>query len=106
MCWIVKEVRNNLKDDYPEDKYMIRIRPEERAGTWQIKADVRPRDGNERFKLGATWAIPPLDSAIRCQVDDWAKPKLAQKPTWARVVAGTGGGHGNGSNAAVQDMDS
>ncbi len=58
-----------------------------------MKADVKPWEGKERFKLGATWAIPPLDSSIREQVDDWAKPKLAQKQSWAKVVAtGSAGG--------------
>jgi hypothetical protein len=68
---------------------MIRIRPEERAGAWQIKADVRPREGKERFRLGATWAVPPLDPVIRDGVEDWAKPKLATRPTWAKIVAGS-----------------
>jgi hypothetical protein len=71
----VKTMRENIVKEYPEDKYMVRIRPEERAGSWHIKADVRPQEGNERFKLGATWAVPPLDPAIRDQVEDWAKPK-------------------------------
>jgi hypothetical protein len=82
----VKEMRTKINTEFPEDKFMVRIRPEERAGNWQIKA-VKPREGKERFKLGATWAIPPLDSAIRDQIEDWAKPKLAQKPSWAKVVA-------------------
>ncbi len=79
---------------------MVRIRPEERAGNWQIKADVKPREGKERFKMGATWAIPPLDSAIRNQIEDWAKPKLAQKPSWAKVVA-TGSAGNTGDNAGT-----
>jgi hypothetical protein len=85
----VKKMRGKLVAEYPEDKFMIRIRPEERAGSWQIKADAKPREGNERFKLCATWAVPPLDSSIRDQVEDWDKPKLASKPTWAKIVAGT-----------------
>jgi hypothetical protein len=93
----VKEMRTRITADYPEDKFMVRIRPEERAGNWQIKADVKPREGKERFKLGATWAIPPLDASIREQVEDWAKPKMAQKPSWAKVVA-TGSAGGQTSN--------
>jgi hypothetical protein len=85
----VKKMRGKLVAEYPEDKFMIRIRPEERGGSWQIKADAKPREGNERFKLCATWAVPPLDPSIRDQVEDWDKPKLATKPTWAKIVAGS-----------------
>ncbi len=35
------------------------------------------------------WAVPPLDPAIRDGVEDWAKPKLATRPTWAKIVAGS-----------------
>jgi hypothetical protein len=99
----VKVMRENIVKDYPEDKFMVRIRPEEQAGAWQSKADVRPREGNECFKLGATWAVPPLDPAIWDQVEDWAKPKLAQKPTWAKVVAR--GAAGTAATTAVSGMD-
>jgi hypothetical protein len=101
----VKEMRTKISAEFPEDKYMVRIRPEERAGNWQIKADVKPREGKERFKLGATWAIPPLDSAIRDQIDDWAKPKLAQKPSWARVVATGSAGSTVASAVSASTMD-
>jgi hypothetical protein len=97
----VKEMRTKINSEFPEDKFMVRIRPEERAGNWQIKADVKPREGKVRFKLGATWAIPPLDSAIRDQIEDWAKPKLAQKPSWAKVVASGSAGNTLDSAAAV-----
>jgi hypothetical protein len=96
----VKEMRSRVAKEYPEDRFMIRIRPEERAGTWQIKADVRPREGKERFRLGATWPVPPLDPTIRDQLEDWAKPKLASKPTWAKVVAGS---HATDSSASVSN---
>jgi hypothetical protein len=91
----VKEMRSMIVKEYPEDKYMIRIRPEERAGVWQIKADVRPREGKDRFRLGATWAVPPLDPVIRDGVEDWSKPKLATRPTWAKIVAGPAPASGN-----------
>jgi hypothetical protein len=83
----IGKMRSKLAVEYPEDKFMVRMRPEERGGTWQIKADVRPRESKERFRLGATWPIPPLDPAVRDQVEDWDKPRLAPKTTWAKVVA-------------------
>jgi hypothetical protein len=82
MVGLVKEMRSSLKDKY-DDKYYVRIRPEEREGKWRIKADVKPKDSNERFRLGATWEIPPMCPDVRKKNPGW------MNPTWAQVVAGT-----------------
>jgi hypothetical protein len=79
MVGLVKEMRSSLKDKY-DDKHYIRIRPEEKDGKWRIKADVRPRDSTEKFKLGATWDVPPMCPDIRKAAPGWVTP------TWAQVV--------------------
>jgi hypothetical protein len=94
MVGLVKDMRNNLKEKF-DDKYFVRIRPEERDGKWRIKADVKPREGNERFKLGATWEIPPMCPEIRRKVPGWATP------TWAQVVASNGASKNN--SEAMED---
>jgi hypothetical protein len=82
MVGIVKEMRSSLKEVFPEDKHFIRIRPEERDGKWKIKADVKPKEGDSRFKPGATWDIPPMCPEVRKRNPSWIKP------TWAQVAAG------------------
>jgi hypothetical protein len=82
MVGIVKEMRSSLKEVFPEKKHFIRIRPEERDGKWKIKADVKPKEGDSRFKPGATWDIPPMCPEVRKRNPSWIKP------TWAQVAAG------------------
>jgi len=77
----VKEYRKKIQDmGYGEDSHYIRIRPEERDNTWRIKAEVKRKDSQDRFKAVANFAIPPLDSGIRELGQDW------YKPTWTLVV--------------------
>jgi hypothetical protein len=76
----VKELRGSLKEKY-DDKHYVRIRPEEREGKWRIKADIKLKDSNDRFRLGASWDVPPMCLNIRKVTPGW------DKPTWAQVVA-------------------
>ncbi len=71
----VKELRKVIVDmGCNPDTHYIRIRPEERDGSWQIRADTKVKEGNARFAPKVRWAIPPLDQQIRKTVKDWAKP--------------------------------
>jgi hypothetical protein len=83
MLGAVKDMRTALKEKY-DDKYYVRIRPEERDGKWRIKADVKAKDSNEKFRLGATWEVPPMCPEIRKKNPGW------MTPTWAQVAAGAG----------------
>jgi hypothetical protein len=94
----VKEMRASLKDRFPEDKHYIRIRPEEREGKWRIKADVKPRDSDGRFKLGATWDIPPMCAEVRKRNGQWVKP------AWAQTQS-PGSNAANVAGTAVTDME-
>jgi hypothetical protein len=89
-----KTVVYNLKEKF-DDKFYIRMRPEERDGKWRIKADVKPREGNEKFRLGATWEIPPMCPEARRKVPGWATP------TWAQVTAASVASRNNGE--AMED---
>ena len=90
MVGLVKEMRTTLADKY-DDKHYIRIRPEERDGKWKIKADVRKKEGTEKFRLGATWDVPPMCPEVRKKNPGWLKPTWAQRvsgePTEAAPVA-------------------
>jgi hypothetical protein len=81
MLGVVKDMRTALKEKF-DDKHYVRIRPEERDGKWRIKADVKAKDSNEKFRLGATWEVPPMCQEIRKRNPGWLTP------TWAQVVAG------------------
>jgi hypothetical protein len=78
MMDFVKTVRENVRRmGYNEDRQYIRIRPEERDGRIQLRADVKDKNGG-RFWVVATWGIPPLDKQLRGQNDlvaRWQRPE-------------------------------
>jgi hypothetical protein len=97
MVGLVKEMRTSLKEKFPEDRYYIRIRPEEREGKWRIKADTKRRgEESARFKLGATWEVPPMCPEVRKQNPDWVRPSWAQVAGASRDPAPSGTGEAEG----------
>jgi hypothetical protein len=79
MIGLVKDMRTSIKEKY-DDKYYIRIRPEERDGKWRIKADVKAKDSTDKFRLGATWDVPPMCPEVRKKNPGWITP------TWAQIA--------------------
>jgi hypothetical protein len=73
----VKTVRDEVRRMGYGDRHYIRIRPEERDGEMQIRADIKEKSGG-RFWTVATWAVPPADVELRGS--DAAKPKW-QRPS-------------------------
>jgi hypothetical protein len=71
---------------YPDSTHFIRIRPEERDGSWRIRADVKPKEGDGRFVSVASFDIPPLDESLKSNCAGW------QKPVWQRPTATKGPG--------------
>jgi hypothetical protein len=72
----VKEVREEVrKMGYGGERQYIRIRPEERDGKLQLRADVKEKTGG-RLGAVATWAIPPMEVELR--------GSEAIKPKWQR----------------------
>jgi hypothetical protein len=57
---IREEVR---KMGYKEQSHYIRVRPEERNGGIQIRADVKERNGG-RFVPKAVWQCPPVNKNL------------------------------------------
>jgi len=73
----IKTYRRVVQDmGFGEDTHFIRIRPEERDNVWRIKAEVKREDSEERFRMVATFAVPPNDTGVRGLGPDW------HKPTW------------------------
>jgi hypothetical protein len=57
-------VRDEVKKmGYSEERNYIRVRPEEREGRMQLRADVKDKKGG-RFGLIGTWDIPPMDKTL------------------------------------------
>ena len=76
----VKILRKAMVDGGTSDTInYIRIRPEERDGKMKIRADVKPKEGKEKFALKATWGVPAFDAKLR--------PAGWSTPTWADVAA-------------------
>ena len=78
----LKKMKEELKSKIDEESNFIRIRPTLSDGKWKIRADSRPKEGNEKFSHAASWEMPPADEAVRSKVKNW------HKPSWADVVRG------------------
>jgi hypothetical protein len=87
-----EELRNGGVDD---STHYTRIRPELKDGKWRIRADTKPKSGEGKFTLRATWPIMAADSNIRESEKEWSKP------TWAQVVSGSRKG-GNNVKGSVE----
>ena len=76
----VRELRKNIVDTgIDEATHYIRIRPEDRDGRLRLRADTKPKAGNGKFAIRATWNIPALDTTIRNRNRNWANPTMAEK---------------------------
>jgi len=76
MVEFVSVVRDQVRSQgYPDSGYYIKVRPEEREGKLQIKAEVKGKDAN-RFILKGVWSCPPLLRALWDSVPDLFKSQL------------------------------
>jgi hypothetical protein len=92
----MKKLKEELKNGGVDDStHYTRIRPELKDGKWRIRADTKPKSGEGKFTLKATWPIMAADSNIRESEKEWAKP------TWAQVVSGSRKG-GNNVKGSVE----
>jgi hypothetical protein len=95
----MKKIKEELKKGGVDDNtHYTRIRPEMKDGKWRIRADTKPKSGEGKFTLRATWPIMAADTSIRESDKDWAKP------TWAQVASGArkGGNSVKGSGEAME----
>jgi hypothetical protein len=61
MVGFVERVREEVREmGYRESTHFVRVRPEERGGSVQIRADVKEKNGG-RFQLKAVWQCPPAN---------------------------------------------
>jgi hypothetical protein len=91
---------------YQEQSHYIRIRPEERDGSWKIRADVKPKQGEGRFINVATFDIPPMDNNLKKHVSGWATPTWTRKVTaLAKETATCGQGGQEGAIGGSAEMD-
>jgi hypothetical protein len=61
MVGFVERIREEVRTmGYRESSHFVRVRPEERGGAVQIRADVKEKNGG-RFQLKAVWQCPPLN---------------------------------------------
>jgi hypothetical protein len=80
----IKVFRQSVRNmGYADEHYYIRIRPEERDGSWRIRADVKAKNSNERFFNVAAFDIPPLDNSLKTNCAGW------ENPVWKRTYPQT-----------------
>jgi hypothetical protein len=64
MVEFVEKAREEVrKMGYRDNTHYIRVRPEERGGSVQIRADVKEKNGG-RFQAKAVWQCPPLNKDL------------------------------------------
>jgi hypothetical protein len=108
----MKKIKDELKKGGVDDNtHYTRICPEMKDGKWRIRADTKPKTGEGKFTLKATWPIMAADTNIRESDKDWAKPTWAQVASGARKagnsVKGSVEAPAAASNAAAgEDMES
>jgi hypothetical protein len=61
---------------FEDSEYYVRIRPEQRDGSWRIKADAKSKaeDSSGKFFPVAAFDLPPMDPALRSLCDSWLRP--------------------------------
>jgi hypothetical protein len=76
MVGFVERIREEVRSmGYRENSHFVRVRPEERGGAVQIRADVKEKNGG-RFQLKAVWQCPPLNK------DFWEYLNGVYEPTF------------------------
>jgi hypothetical protein len=76
MVSFVEGVREEVrKMGYRENTHYIRVRPEERGGGVQIRADVKEKNGG-RFQAKAVWQCPPLNKDFWEYVNGLYEPRM------------------------------
>jgi hypothetical protein len=98
----MKKIKEELKNGGVDDNtHYIRIRPEQKDGKWRIRADTKPKTGEGKFSLKATWPIMAADTNIRESDKEWSKPTWAQVASGARK-AGNPGNTGSSVKGSVE----
>ncbi len=76
MLDFVKEARDEVRKlGYEERSHFIRIRPEERGGGVQIRADVKEKNGG-KWQVKAFWHCPPANKSMWDFLNDIFTPRV------------------------------
>jgi hypothetical protein len=82
MMEFVEGARDVLRREGYGDSYFVRIRPEEKGGEMQIRADVKKKNGG-KFTPKAFWKCPPLQKAFWPMITNFYEPRLVgQREDW------------------------
>jgi hypothetical protein len=75
MLEFIGGVREELRKIGFADSYYVRVRPEEKNGQMQIRADVKLKNGG-RFQPKAFWKCPPLQREFWSLIEGLYTPRL------------------------------
>jgi hypothetical protein len=82
MMEFVKEAREEIKKiGYGEGTHFIRIRPEERNGETQIRADVKEKNGG-KWQVKAFWQCPPIEKRMWGMLNGLFTPRLVGRRSY------------------------
>jgi hypothetical protein len=82
MMDFVKEAREEIKKiGYGESTHFIRIRPEDRNGETQIRADVKEKNGG-KWQVKAFWQCPPIEKRMWGMLNGLFTPRLVGRRSY------------------------
>jgi hypothetical protein len=82
MMDFVKEAREEVKKiGYGEGTHFIRIRPEERNGEVQIRADVKEKNGG-KWQAKAFWQCPPVEKSMWGMLNGLFTPRVVGRRSY------------------------
>jgi hypothetical protein len=71
----VKAYRKVVEDmGFSDQSHYVRIRPEQRDGSWRIRADATEKDSTGKFLPVASFGLLPLEDSLQTGNGDWLKP--------------------------------
>jgi hypothetical protein len=71
----VKAYRKVVEDmGFSDQSHYVRIRPEQRDGSWRIRADAMEKESISKFLPVASFRLPLLDDSLHTGNNDWLKP--------------------------------
>jgi hypothetical protein len=80
MMEFVEGVRSEVrKEGFGQDSHYVRVRPEKRDGKVMVKAEVKRKEGVDRFVIKGLWACPPFDRYLWDDVPDMFRSKLTSR---------------------------
>jgi hypothetical protein len=83
----MKKLKKELKNGGVDDStHYTRIRPELKDGKWRIRADTKPKSGEGKFTLKATWPIMARSTTMKYCICNFGQKYHTQPANFQRFI--------------------